>query len=473
MPISNSNTAGGAIQGQPQTQQNQPVAKPRQLGSGFTNLQKVIGANKGNQLGNAVSSGIGNRVGQIKNDLGTAQQKFQTDLQGNRVDTEENKSFVNTALNDPYASSQDSNNVSKFQSLLKGDYSGPQGLGNADAINAQAQEAAQYGNSATSAAGRNTLLQRYAGGNKYSQGQQRLDGLLLGQTGANQLKQVRREASGLGNEISGATTLAQAQAQAAAAANKGFASDINNQLGTYDDLTTDENEAKGIYGGIQTDLQARTKAFQDAQKAKYDSLSSAVTSNQYDDNALALMGLTEGQRLYNANLGQYINSYDPSTANIQNVASADDYNKYMALNKLAGRDNSILSNRDLAGTAQTYQEPDKALVKQAIDMGKDVYDSSINPLLTKLQGQLAGTYRYAGPTSDEIIWNQANNIDDIRNLKNAYGPISFNDNIQSQLDAILNQHNSLYGAEVLRASAGGKPDYVPDNLPGGGKSMKG
>lgn len=353
MAISNSNTAGGAIQGQPQAQ---PIAKPRQLGSGFTNLQKVIGANKGNQLGSAVATGMGNRVGQIKNDLGTAQQKFNTDLQGNRVDNEENKSFVQNSLQNATTAAADQNNVNKFQSLLAGGYAGPQGLGNADTINAQAAEAAQYGNAATTSAGRTNLLQRYAGGNGYNQGQQRLDNLLLGQTGANELKQVRRDASGLGSQINNAATTAQSQAQAAAAANKGFAQDVRNQVGGIDDPNTDADESKGAYGDLYNALGKKAGHDKDQKQSLYDRIQAALTNDgtgdlTVDQDVADVLGVSNNQRTADTNLSQFSASFDPTTFTRDRVATTDDYARAQALAKLSGVSNDFLTNRDMANTA--------------------------------------------------------------------------------------------------------------------------
>lgn len=349
----NSNTAQGGIQGQtPAT----PAARPKQQGSGFTNLQRVIGANKNNQLGSAISTGMGNRVGQIKNDIGQAQNSFNTQLQGNRVDTEENKNLVNTALTNPYEAAKDDKTVSSFQNLMSGQYKGPTELGNANVLNAQAQEAAQYGQGATSAGGRTNLLQRFAGGNNYNAGQQRLDNVLLGQTGANDLKQVRRDAAGLGTTLNNASLTAQSQAQAAAAANKGFADDINTQLGGFDDPNTpDVNEAAGVWGDMYSGVNAKRDQYVNSQTDLNTRINNALRAGpgnvQLDADVAAALGVSDGQRTGALDYSNLSAHFDPQNVNLSNIAGQEDYTKASALRRLTGQSNDFLTDPTQAGTA--------------------------------------------------------------------------------------------------------------------------
>jgi hypothetical protein len=64
---------------------------PRNKGTGFTNINRVLDANKGNRLGQTVVSGVQNQVNNVQSNLQNATNKFQTEAQKNLVDTEENK----------------------------------------------------------------------------------------------------------------------------------------------------------------------------------------------------------------------------------------------------------------------------------------------------------------------------------------------------------------------------------------------
>lgn len=199
-------------------------------GSGFTNLQKVIGANQNNQLGSTIQQGIGNQVNQVKAGVNNAQNQFNTQLNQNNTALDANQQKVNGILSSPTtASDQD---VKTFQDFQKGSYSGPQNLQDVDTLRNQATNTQQLGQQIGSSGGRLGLLQRFVGGNQYTQGQQRLDNLLLGQTGANELKQSRRDASGLNQQVNTADTLAQAKSEEAKQKALFYGNQANQQLQT-------------------------------------------------------------------------------------------------------------------------------------------------------------------------------------------------------------------------------------------------
>ncbi len=57
-------------------------------GTGFTNINRVLQANKGSQLGTAVSGGIGGQVQKVKSGVQGAKQAFDTKAEENRLDTD-------------------------------------------------------------------------------------------------------------------------------------------------------------------------------------------------------------------------------------------------------------------------------------------------------------------------------------------------------------------------------------------------
>jgi hypothetical protein len=60
-------------------------------GTGFTNLNKVVNANKGNRLGSTVAGGISTQNQGVNTGIQTAQQNFQTEAEKNRLDNDESK----------------------------------------------------------------------------------------------------------------------------------------------------------------------------------------------------------------------------------------------------------------------------------------------------------------------------------------------------------------------------------------------
>lgn len=60
-----------------------------QKGTGFTNLNRVLQANKGNKLGQSISGGIQGQVQGVNTQVKSAQQQFQDEAQKGRLDTEE------------------------------------------------------------------------------------------------------------------------------------------------------------------------------------------------------------------------------------------------------------------------------------------------------------------------------------------------------------------------------------------------
>lgn len=60
-----------------------------QKGTGFTNLNRIMQANRGNKLGATVAGGIKGQVADVKTGVKSAQEQFQEEAQKNRLDTQE------------------------------------------------------------------------------------------------------------------------------------------------------------------------------------------------------------------------------------------------------------------------------------------------------------------------------------------------------------------------------------------------
>lgn len=251
------------------------------VGSGFTNIQKYLGANKDNKLGSTINSGIQNQVQQTQNNLSSAQNEFQNQLNSNKYNVDEGKNLINGATS---ADSVTDDQAKRFQQLKAGMYQGPQALNNAQQLQGQAQDTKQLGQATGTTAGRYGLLQKYAGRGQYNQGQQRLDNLILGQTGQQDLNQARRSTAGIDNQVSGALNVAGQQAQQAATNNQ----QVGQQLGT-----TLDTENQNVVNQAQGEADALTKQRLD----------------QYKDYEDISGRLGEAQKWLDANPGKSMTDY--------------------------------------------------------------------------------------------------------------------------------------------------------------------
>lgn len=247
-------------------------------GTGFTNLQNLISANSNNQLGNVVGSGISQAAQGVQSGLNQANQQFQSDTNNaaSQYDPNTRTDIINQVLGyqapsggvnntgsgtpqtgtSPAAGLSQSQ-VDQFTNYRAGNYQGPQQLSNYDSLNAQAQNAQALGNNLNSSGGTQSLLQQFVGGNgQYSQGQQTLDNLLLGATGAPQLQQARQQTLGLQDQVNQANAAAQNQAQTEKAMAQQFATDTTNALNNAKTgINTDVTNAYNAAGTTDTNNQ--------------------------------------------------------------------------------------------------------------------------------------------------------------------------------------------------------------------------
>lgn len=228
-------------------------------GTGFTNINRVLQANQGNKLGSSVASGVQKQATNVRTQAQQSQQKFQEEANKNRLDTQEasqkrdeiigrfgqsgttqnqqapalagtqevaSKVGAANAVTPPNASNFNQptqqapasnaapqsgaqpivsdQEIQDFTKFRTGTYTGPQSLQDYQTLQGNAMEAGQLGDLTRSSGGRQELLRRFVGGDGYNQGQQRLDTLLLGQSGTQGLNQARRSTLGLEGDVAAA-----------------------------------------------------------------------------------------------------------------------------------------------------------------------------------------------------------------------------------------------------------------------------
>lgn len=225
-------------------------------GTGYTNLGKLMSSNQSNNLGQAVTSGIQQQVGGIKTELQKQQEQFQKEAEKNRLGSEEDVAkreatigrFASPSGAGGPVTEQD---VGAFERFRSGTYGGPTSLKDTSALSSQAQALKEQTSNLTPS-GTQELLRRTVGRPDYTQGQQRLDTLLMGQAN---LRPAQREAQNLTGQISQANAAALGQAQQYKAGAEQFAKETEGKL-------------QAAMGGIDTSVQGQLKAAQEAEKQR-------------------------------------------------------------------------------------------------------------------------------------------------------------------------------------------------------------
>lgn len=395
------NNATQAGQAPSQTSGNAPaitsgnVNNPnQQKGSGYTNIQSVLKANQGNQLGSAVGNNIQQTSTSAQDNLKNAQNQFNTQTQANQANTQQNQQLAQNVLNDP-TQAVNNNQGQQFQTLLSGQYQGPTNLQNASQLQNQAQNAAQQGQALSSVGGRIGLLQQLAGNNQYGSGAANLDNLLLGSSNSPALQAAKRQALTLQGQVGSAIQGAQAQGQQATNQAQQFGTALQNQLGNTVQNTTQNLQQKA--SNAQAD---RNTQYQNALK---DLQSGNITQQEADT-----LGVTQGENVYNTlsgnNAAQFLKE-NPLSANVGNVASAQDYAKMQALQKLAGQ----YAPENAQNAFQNFQNPSQAGTfqnSQALTGDQAGLQNAIQSTQSNIQGIL-GTPQTALNNAQQLIRLQA------------------------------------------------------------------
>lgn len=259
-----------------------PPAK--KTGSGFTNLQRILQANKGSQLGSTLASKAQQEAMDVEKGLGKASETFKKDVQSNALNTAENvqarESGLNTAnsvtaandVQNKIAPPAGTNLVDQFQKFRAGEYKGPVQLDRGAQFLNRAEDLSNLGQNVNTSEGRFGLLQRYLGAPQYTTGQKRLDNLLLTKQ-ADPLKQIRQSTAGLQNEVSANLAQNQAIAQLQQQANQKFAADTRALLGIDDKGAMIAGQ--GQLGTLDKQMQDKLAAAQTKAGTDYNSLINA------------------------------------------------------------------------------------------------------------------------------------------------------------------------------------------------------
>lgn len=419
-----------------------PSQNKKQVGSGFTNLNRFLGANKQNQLGQAVAGGVQQAGQQARGAINTAGQQFQEGLGKERARLGQQEQRVTNVLgNIPGATDED---VNEFESIRSAQSLGPTGVANANELRAKSGEAESLGRAAGSEAGRFGLLQRFVGrGNpQYTAGQQRLDQMLLGQTGQQQLRGARAGTLGLTGQAEQQITGAQAQGQEAQGEARKLA-----------------EATVGRLGGAVTDYD---KAMQDQLAAKQAGVENIIsqlrtpTANAgIELNEATLKGLSEasggilgeGTQLFNADISPFLQA-NKLHATKQGVQSAQDFAKAQMLAKLSGQS---LAGQEAGTTLQDYTGHEDLVGK---------FDSSNQFDVTSIAG-LNDAIQKSKKEFETQLGNAQTGVFNMTELLNApagkYGPLP------GRKQILRDVYNREHVAQAARSLGQGLPGGVEQN----------
>lgn len=349
MPISNNNTNNPSA---PQTQQ------PK--GSGFVNLGRILGANVNNRLSSAINQGLNKGSDEVKSNLQQIGGQFQNQANQANLASDQNKAVRDQAL---LNIGQGNTNIddklkSQFEQFRSGQYAGPTELDptRTAQVSNKAQELQSYGKSLQGTGDKSGVLQAFAGKGNYTQGEQKLDSLLLGKgpNAKENLAAGRKATQGLGQQI--------AQQQNAAAQTAQLRQGQAQQFGkeTTDKLNTANK-------GIETDLGNKFAAAQKTQ-AVFQKMANGENLNPEEIaliNAPGQFDSSAGQLNSNTLLGNLANlkpnldvtgyqNFNTGMPTQSSVANQQDLARLQALSQLSGTPQQIIAQEDQVGK---YQNP--------------------------------------------------------------------------------------------------------------------
>jgi hypothetical protein len=380
---------------------NNPMGvKPQQKkGSGFTNLNKIIGANQNNQLAANVAKGVGQGAQQVQQGIGQVKSQFQQQADANNLASDVNKTAASQALSNIMGGNTDVSDqqANQFGTFLAGKYAGPQELDATKTaqVGARAREVQGFGQALGSGGDKTGVLQAFAGKGPYSAGQQRLDSLLLGKgPGAGkQLAQARQQSAGLTGQVGREQEIAQQIGQLRSGQAAQFGKDVSGQIGGA------KTGLETTIGGEFTRLEGQQKQLYDAVKAKFES-GEALSPEERQTLGLGdptgnitnkMPGLPGSQAapidIYNLKAQDYLQK---AALDKGSVATAQQKAQLEALSKLGQKD--IKDFTDVNTKAGQY-DPNKPLefnlakLKADADIKKQGYDSELNRSLGLTLGQ--------------------------------------------------------------------------------------
>lgn len=421
-------------------------ASPKPTSSGrFQNLNAYLKANQNfNQQGGGLAGKVNQNLTSKSNDLqknfAQSQQDYQTSLNNARQRYDSN--FVDNTLKDPTKVSDA--DASKFAKMRDASYTGPTSLD--PSLNIQASNFSNLAGNTGTEQGRFNLLQNLYNKPNYSSGQKTLDNLFL-QNNPQQVAALQANKT-TANQLN--NNLKQAQMQAGIQS-----TDAINEANTTRDST--RNALTGAVTGFNSGMQdAIQKALSGRDAAYQNELTGLQNPNQGISSAdasrfglLQTLGDAKSMPIYDLDPGKYLQESNVAPTG-QTVASADDYNKIQALQKLSG----TYGNENISKVFDTYNNPSLAgsFAKESpYDFNQAAFKNDLN--------NVKGRYE----AERDPIQVQLDNAN-----YNFNNPLGLNYQLSSQANPVRSQMQTAYNqAKQYADAAGTTVEQLFANQPGG------
>lgn len=388
-----------------------PSGSSSGTGSRFTNIDTYL-KNNPESFGQEFGGKVGSTIGEAKSNFDQTAQQAQNRIQstGTVPTQQEIQGLVANA-----GDKTTDEDAKKFQGWMNQKYTGPTGVDDTNDAWGQywgkAEHAKQTVKQAGTEPGRFALLDQFYGRPTYSHGQQALDNLIVQAGGGfNNVGELQKQA----NELQGYGTQKANEVRNAAAQRSGQIEQAKQSARRAIGLGDNGQIQGGALGDIQSQVDARVKAENDARESQYQNMLKT-----------------------NSNIENEIFGIDPTrfvqrgtTAKRENVATDADYAKYLALSKLAGVEPTYLSaaNRSMAG--KDIGDPTIDQVSYQNE-ARDKKNAWVDSEMQKFYGPdfAQSNPRYMAASGDDRLDilrdSLESNIQDLtRNLQNGYSPQS-------------------------------------------------
>lgn len=237
-----------------QQQIDEGEAKKRQRGTGFTNINRILGANvgAGQRMGSAIGGQLGQQAEQVRKGIEQGQSQFEAGL---KEGTSKEKQKIGAAegavsgIMQPTPTAPTVNYQDIGNALRGAEYTGPTNIQDIQQQQQRAANLASLGRLSGLSGGQEQLLRtQVAGRGRYGLGQSALDAMLLGKEGQKQLEAARSQTGAVASQAGQSEAMAQSQAQAAQSAIEA------NKLATLQKIQKE-------YGGIDEKGAEQAKQF--------------------------------------------------------------------------------------------------------------------------------------------------------------------------------------------------------------------
>ena len=347
-----------------------PTTSAVKQGSGrFTNIQKYIQANQPAtaRLAESAAAGVERRAQEARQSASEAQEGFEQESAAERQRLSGAKEYASQTLSQAGQAPLTEEQLGRFTSLRKGEQQqfNPAEERFAEAIS-QAKQAKQLSESARTEAGRFELIKQAFSKptERYTKGAGKLDQLLLQaspEASKQFLSRTKQATAGLTEEVAAQREANRVALQQLSGQSEEARAFIAGQLPEV--LSAQETAIRG----------SRDTAIEERQQ-HMDSLIEAFNSGEISAEQASQLGLSEGDILYGADLGQYLTP--GKFATLSEAVTPEQASRYQALRQLSGTISPSLLSGEIGGFDPT-EVAGIGRFQSAIGAGKETYEREL------------------------------------------------------------------------------------------------